>query len=356
MSLYRWLVAFLICAAVVAILGLVKYNQVMAAIAFGESFPEPSETVHTQQLIATQWQATTLLPAETVAPQLITLTNQQAGIITAVNGVAGAILPQNSVFLQIDNSEELANLEALNAQITLAQLDVERLERLIKVNASSKDQYDRAQAQLNVVTAQADALQANLAKKQVVAPFTGELGLHSLEVGQYIEANTALVSLLGRVDPIWVEVNIPQNLSALNIGSELDIYFQNNVVKGRVITKSRIADPVNRTLTFRIAIPNEARKIAPGSFVQVGIPAGTNETVYIVADTAVRYSALGSHVFVLSLDDNNQYRAVRQEVTVLDKNTNQVVIKADFAPDSVIATLGAFKLREGMWVKIAEQQ
>jgi membrane fusion protein (multidrug efflux system) len=50
MSLFRWLVAIVICLAVFAGLGLIKYNQVMAAIAFGESFPEPSETVHAHTL------------------------------------------------------------------------------------------------------------------------------------------------------------------------------------------------------------------------------------------------------------------------------------------------------------------
>lgn len=46
MSLFRWLVAIVICLAVFASLSMIKYNQVMAAIVFGESFPEPSKTLH----------------------------------------------------------------------------------------------------------------------------------------------------------------------------------------------------------------------------------------------------------------------------------------------------------------------
>jgi membrane fusion protein (multidrug efflux system) len=355
MSLFRWLVAIVICLAVFASLGLIKYNQVMAAIAFGESFPEPSETVHAQTLTPTQWRATSLLSGETVAPQLIMLTNQQAGIITAVNGQSGQRIAEGTVFVQIDISEELAQLAAITAQIRLAQLDVDRLGRLIKVNASSKEQYDRAQAQLNVVNAQADALKANIAKKQVMIPFTGILGLHSLEVGQYIEANTALATVIGNLDPIWVEVDIPQALSDLSVGMSLPIYYQDRQVQGSIVARSQVLNPINRSIKMRMAVANPDKQLTPGSFVQVAIPSTSEQTVFAIADTAVRYSPLGSFVFVLKLDDNNQYRAVRQEVTVLAKQGNQVIISADFATDSMIATLGAFKLREGMWVKVAEQ-
>ncbi len=41
----RWLVVVAVCLSVFLILALVKFLQIRAAIAFGESFPEPSETV-----------------------------------------------------------------------------------------------------------------------------------------------------------------------------------------------------------------------------------------------------------------------------------------------------------------------
>lgn len=356
MSLFRWCVAIVICVAVFVSLSFIKYNQVMAAIAFGESFPEPSETVHAQTLTATQWRAMSSLSGETVAPQLITLTNQQSGIITSVNGEAGQAIAKGSVFIQIDISEESAQLAAISAQIALAQLDVDRLGRLIKVNASSKEQYDRALAQLYVVNAQADAIKANIAKKQVMIPFSGVLGLHSLEVGQYIEANSKLTSLMGDIDPIWVEVDVPQALSAVDVGMMLAVNYQGRKINGSIIAKSQVLNPVNRSVKIRIAIDNSDKSLSPGSFVQVAVPSISEQAAYVVADTAVRYSPLGSFVFVLKLDDNNQYRAVRQEVSVLAKQGNDVIIAADFVSDSPIATLGAFKLREGLWVKIAEQQ
>ncbi|MDG1814837.1 MAG: efflux RND transporter periplasmic adaptor subunit [Glaciecola sp.] len=356
MSLFRWCVAIVICVAVFVSLSFIKYNQVMAAIAFGESFPEPSETVHAQSLTTTQWRTMSSLSAETVAPQLISLTNQQSGIITAVNGEAGQAIAKGSVFVQIDISEESAQLAAIAAQIALAQLDVDRLGRLIKVNASSKEQYDRALAQLDVVNAQADAIKANIAKKQVMIPFPGVLGLHSLEVGQYIEANSELTSLMGDIDPIWVEVDVPQALSAIDVGRMLAVNYQGRKINGSIIAKSQVLNPVNRSVKIRIAIDNSDKALSPGSFVQVEIPSLSQQSAYVVADTAVRYSPLGSFVYVLKLDDNNQYRAVRQEVTVLAKQGNDVIIAADFVTDSPIATLGAFKLREGLWVKIAEQQ
>lgn len=356
MSWFRWLCAVFLCIAIFASLGFIKFNQVMAAIAFGESFPEPSETVYTQKVTLSQWRAETLLSGETSAPQMLTLTNQQAGLITYVNGEAGQLVNAGDVFINIDISEETAQLTAMQAQVALAQLDVDRLAKLIKVNASSTDQYDRALAQLDVVKAQVQAIEANIAKKQVKFPFSGRLGLHSLEVGQYINANTPLTSLVGSLDPIWVEVGVPEALAFMDTQAPLTVYHQNTQYTGNIIAKASSINTINRALPIRIAIANPHGKLSPGSFVQVAIPDTKSQSVYEIADTAVRYSALGSYVYALEMDENGQYRAQRQEVSILHKHQNTVIVAADFPSDTLIATLGAFKLREGMWVKVAEQQ
>ena len=45
MKVKSWSIVLSGCASVVLALGLFKYNQIQAAIAFGASFPEPMESV-----------------------------------------------------------------------------------------------------------------------------------------------------------------------------------------------------------------------------------------------------------------------------------------------------------------------
>jgi membrane fusion protein (multidrug efflux system) len=55
MHFWRWVWTLLFCLIVVSVLGFVKFNQIKAAIAFGESFPEPSETVRVIVLEQSQY-------------------------------------------------------------------------------------------------------------------------------------------------------------------------------------------------------------------------------------------------------------------------------------------------------------
>ncbi|MEO0367222.1 MAG: efflux transporter periplasmic adaptor subunit, partial [Pseudomonadota bacterium] len=56
MRLRPWLYAVGGCLILVVVLGFVKFTQIRAAIAFGESFPEPSETVQTTIVEYQSWQ------------------------------------------------------------------------------------------------------------------------------------------------------------------------------------------------------------------------------------------------------------------------------------------------------------
>ena len=53
-----WLITLISCFAVTAALATVKYQQISAAIAFGESFPEPYEVVDAMAVAEVDYVAT----------------------------------------------------------------------------------------------------------------------------------------------------------------------------------------------------------------------------------------------------------------------------------------------------------
>ena len=56
-------------------------NQIKAAIAFGESFPEPSETVRSIITEQSQWQSNINVMGEIVATRSLDVRNELAGIV-----------------------------------------------------------------------------------------------------------------------------------------------------------------------------------------------------------------------------------------------------------------------------------
>ncbi len=63
----------------------------------------------------------------------------------------------------------------------------------------------------NVRNAQAlvDQQRAVVAQKTLSAPFSGRLGIRSVDLGQYLTAGTTVVTLQA-LDPLYVDVYLPQ--------------------------------------------------------------------------------------------------------------------------------------------------
>jgi membrane fusion protein (multidrug efflux system) len=101
MNFWRWLWTLLFCLIVVSVLGLVKFNQIKAAIAFGESFPEPSETVQVVVAQQSQWQSNLTVMGEAVATKSLDLRNELEGVITKVGFVSGGKVAKGSVLLKL---------------------------------------------------------------------------------------------------------------------------------------------------------------------------------------------------------------------------------------------------------------
>ena len=359
MHLWRWVWTFLFCLIVVSVLGFVKFNQIKAAIAFGESFPEPSETVHSIVTKQSQWQSSLIVMGEVVATRSLDLRNELAGVITKVGFVSGGKVTKGSLLLQLDVENEEAQLAALTAQVSIAQLEVNRFSELIKSNASSREQLDRAKAQLAIAQADVQALQSTITKKTLLAPFDAMVGLHQLEVGSYLSANTFITRLVSDSDAVWVDFSIPQEHANLAKGDVVQVSSDallTDVYDAKVIALSQEIDVTSRNLRARALWLNPPKLIKPGALIEVKLSIGNNLNIVRVPSVAVRYDAFGTYVFILNKDKNGDWRATRQSI-VVQANVNKTAIVSDgLTLGQNIASIGSSKLREGILVNIAPSE
>ncbi|HBO93078.1 MAG TPA: efflux transporter periplasmic adaptor subunit, partial [Gammaproteobacteria bacterium] len=79
MSLRKWGITALSCVLIFAALAAFKVLEIRAAIAFGESFPEHSESVELAVVATTQYTPAIRVIGEMVAPQRLDLRNELAG-------------------------------------------------------------------------------------------------------------------------------------------------------------------------------------------------------------------------------------------------------------------------------------
>ena len=93
----RWLLALGAIVLVIAALAAFKVQEIMGAIAFAQSFPEPSETVEVHVVEGAHYQPVQKVYAEVVAPRRLELRTELTGVVAEVGFAAGAAVEPTSV-------------------------------------------------------------------------------------------------------------------------------------------------------------------------------------------------------------------------------------------------------------------
>ncbi len=351
MAFRRWTIVVGACLLLLLTLAGYKFLQIRQMIAFAESFPEPSATVERFTVTSQNWQDSTHTVGEVLAPQSLVLRNEVDGRVIAIGFTAGDTVKKDQMLVQLDASEEIAQLRAAQADADLARLALSRYEKLIAHNLSSREQYDQANAQQAIALARAQALQAVIDKKTLTAPFDGQAGLHTLQVGQYLSADTALTQLIGNRQTLWVDFSLPQQQALIEQTLTLTIMARgilSTPVTGHIIASEPSLSTQSRNIKMRASVDNSTLALKPGMLVDVQINTALARTVYAVPATAVQYDKDGTYVFVLQHDDKNQLRAHQRRVTAGAEKNGMIVIANGLQSDEHIATNGAYKLQEDM--------
>ena len=357
MTKYRWLIAIFSCLLIFAALAGFKYSQIQAAIAFGKSFPEPSATVEAEQASRQLVASSVSTIGEITAPQTVALRNELEGRITAVNFLSGAEVKKGDILLQLDISEESAQLNATQARANLALLNLQRAKKLWQEKTVSEESVDQAKAEYEISRANVAAIEAIINKKTLTAPFDAQTGLHHLEIGGYLQKDTLITTLVGLNHFYWVDFQLPLTKANASIGDSVEVslpYLSDKQLRGSIIAIDSVASASSRNLRYRAKLES-SQFIAPNTIVKVSVLTGSQEQVEIAA-TAILTDEMGNYVYLLDPDSKpGQYRARRQSVVLGKKNQQAVTVVSGLNSGDLVATQGSFKLRNNLLAFISER-
>ena len=192
----RW---FIIIGLVLALLvgGLVGFNAFrahMIAQFFANNKPPPI-TVSVAE--AKSEVVPNLLTAvgDLAAVHQVNVTSDVSGRVTDILFTPGAHVTASTPLVQLFDGPDQGDLANFKAQATVAQLSLDRAKQLAARQFGPQATVDQAQAAYDQAMAGIAKTEAIISQKLVRAPFEGELGVRHVEVGQYLTAGTAIVSL-----------------------------------------------------------------------------------------------------------------------------------------------------------------
>jgi membrane fusion protein (multidrug efflux system) len=318
--------------------------------------------------------------AETQSSREVQVVARVSGFLEKIVYTEGDLVQEGDVMFVMDRKPFLAEvdaaqgeLEASEARLWTAKANLDRTRPLAEADALSQSDLDRAigdykAAQAAVYAAKARLTQAklDLGYATIRAPVTGLSGKAQQREGAYLNAlgNSANLTYVSKLDPIWVNFSISQNereeiardeaKGRLVLPPERKYEFEILLGDGSVFPHKGTFDfaaPTfdDRTGTFsaRAVVENPDAELRPGMFVTARIQGAKRPNAVVVPQEAVQQTSNGHIVWLVNKDGKTE----SQPVKMGDWVGKEWVVEEGLSGGETVIVGGLNRLRPGVPVK-----
>ncbi|WP_419768401.1 efflux RND transporter periplasmic adaptor subunit [Arcobacter sp.] len=253
------------------------------------------------------------------------LAAQNSGVVQKINFEVGDIVKEGKTLVQIDADILNAQVESARANALNAQRDYQRYTKLLETKSISQKQYD--DIKLNAITTKStlNELEIEKKKKSINAPYSGIVVEKSINLGEWVNAGTALLSI---VDTSKAEItfNVPLNIfNGLKKGAIYDINVGENILKGKMSGAIPSGDKLTRTFPVKFKANTKNVFVFDGQEASVSLSKNAKQESLIVPRDAV-IKRFGKNI-VFIIDDKMIAQMI--PVQVIAYLESKVAIKAE---------------------------
>jgi membrane fusion protein (multidrug efflux system) len=322
--------------------------------------------------------------AQTESSRQVDIVARVSGFLDRIAYQEGDLVKEGQVLFQLDPKPFKAQLEAARgelqaqqARFKTASANLKRVKPLTEQDALSQADLDRAQGEFDASKAAVFAASAkvkeaelNLSYTTIHSPVTGLASRSLQREGAYVNAmtETANLTYVAAIDPIWVTFSVSQNLMArwreesqkelIVMPKSLDYEVELVLPDGTPFAergKINFADPSfsqdTGSFMVRAVLPNPERELRPGMFVTAYLKGALRPNAVVVPQLSVQQGSNGHIVYVIKPDDTAEVRPV--VVGDYEGEKDIVIVTGLQAGDRIVVD-GVLKVVPGQPVKIME--
>src|ERR1700736_3453631 len=305
-----------------------------------------------------------------------------SGYITEIHFEAGAIVKKGDLLYvidprpyQADFDRAKAEVDRMDAQLKLAQIELNRAKELRDKNTISASEFDQKAATFQGSAAAKSSAEAaknsaalNLEFTQIKSPIDGRVSDQRITVGNLVQPGAGPESVLTTVisvDPIYAKVDADENavlkyvkmseegkrVSArtakipawVELGNETDFPHE-----GYVDFVDNRLDPGTGTVRARVVLKNwNPSLITPGFFVRVRIAGATPYRAALVADKVISSQQGLKYAFVVKPGG----RIARQHLETGSMFEGKRIVKSGLKDGEKVVSTRLQLLQAGMKVQ-----
>jgi membrane fusion protein (multidrug efflux system) len=320
----------------------------------------PPQTVSTIVAQTSAWQPSIEALGNLRASEQASLSPEVNGLVTAIHFKSGEKVRAGQPLVELNPSPLRAQLAQLQAQAALAELNLKRDKAQLQVQAISQAVVDTDTATLKSMQAQVAAQKALIAQKTISAPFSGQLGIRQVNLGQYLAPGTPVVTLQ-KLDPMEVDFTVPQNqIDLIHIGMKAELTTSaapGETFPAKVIAIEPQIETATRNLMVRASVPNPKNVLLPGMFATVTLSEGPPHQYVTLPNAAVTYNPYGATVYIVKNEGkeaNGKPKLVAQQrfITTGPTRGDQVAVINGVEAGEAVVTSGQLKLRNGSLILV----
>ena len=344
------LLTAVILAAVFAAVFVWRTARMSNAYAAGDANARPVEvmafTVHPESLTQSLEAVGSL-----EAVQQVILAPEVPGRVVEIHFEAGAKIQKGTPLVRLyDDPEAADHAQALAAE-EFARLQFDRSKELSPTGAESRLTLQQHTAQFDQARATVQQTAARLYQKTIRAPFTGQIGIRRVNLGQYVNAGDPVATLVS-LDPLYVDFTLPQqDLAKLAVGGPVLVRsdaFPGQSFAARINAIDPMVGSDTRNVSIQATLSNPRELLRPGMYVTAAVQLPPRPNAIVVPTTAINPSASGDTVFVV-----RQGKAELKSVTTGAHVGTRVVVETGLAAGDVVIADGQLRVQPGTSVNVA---
>ena len=285
------------------------------------------------------------------ANEAIVVTAQETDKVQKLYFEDGELVSAGQLLVRLNTQEEEARLSELQVNLAEAQRQLKRIKNLAKENAASQQLLDERKAEVEGLSAQIAVAKAQIADREIRAPFDGLLGARQISEGALVRPGDQITTL-DDIHTLKVDFSIAErHLPSVKLKQRVQassVAYPGQIFEGVISHIATRVDPVTRAIQVRAMVSNPELQLRPGMLLQMIVEKNVSQSLVIPEAALV---PIDDDQFVFVITDG---KAVKTKVTLGASKPGEVQIRDGISAGQQVVTGGTIRLRDGAKVKVVE--
>lgn len=222
----------------------------------------------------------------------------------------GSHVTAGQLMARFEASEQVSGLESANADRTAAQGDLataewnlRQSEDLYKAGAIAEGELRiarnavaTAKAKLAAAASRVKTSSSSTRDTRVLAPTSGTVEKRLVENGEHVARGTEMFTVV-RNNVLELAAQVPEKLANnVSPGQTVDFLANGRNLQGRVARVSPTVDPMSRSVTVYVQVPNENGMIKGGTFATGTVLTRSIANAIAVPTSSIKQTASGKSI------------------------------------------------------------